>query len=185
LQALLQVLISELSDITQRQDVHKLQCSESEQLVDKITPVMQALLPSLKLYNIWFLRCWKTLGVDLDGQQFDQYETFQLWEEYAACASALDSAFPSRAALPSQSEFLLTEDFDTLGFAPLTQKSSNCGIWASDDGSVKKRYADRPQSSRTDPRVESLMRIRKLLDDMDQLVEDKVSVDSFSPEVKV
>ncbi|KAK7556176.1 hypothetical protein IWX92DRAFT_98471 [Phyllosticta citricarpa] len=163
---LLQILQAELERLT-GEDIDG---SDSEPLSEKVTAVARRVLPGIRLYSTWFMKNWSVLSADLEGSAHSKVDAHELWKAYAETLTLLASAF--NVGLLPMEQYLLEEDVDTLGFQPLLADSTK-RRWF-DGSSPKAKWSDE-DVKRNHPNVEMLMRIRDLLVDGLELVQDEKS----------
>lgn len=163
---LLQILQAELERLT-GEDIDG---SDSQPLPEKITAVARRVLPGIRLYSTWFMKNWSVLSADLEGSAHSKVDAQELWKAYAETLTLLASAF--HVSLLPMEQYLLEEDVETLGFQPLLADNTK-RRWF-DGSSPKAKWSDE-DVKRNHPNDEMLMRIRDLLVDGLELVQDKES----------
>ncbi|EEH46095.2 uncharacterized protein PADG_02245 [Paracoccidioides brasiliensis Pb18] len=156
---LLQILVAEL------------ECSAAANESEKISPVAQCVLPSLRHYSSWLLsNSGSLICEDQDTPLYVQIKEF--WKMYASTLSLLTSSFD----VPSLSEvsYLLHEDEDTLGFCPLV----NDVTWRryfNEHGQKKPRSDDVKEKQPV--HIEMLFRVREfVIDGLDLVVQEKIPI---------
>lgn len=167
---LLQILLAELERFAFEDSDDK----DARPQPDKVTIVARRILPALRHYSSWLL----TVSDDLvalkeekDSPLFVQIKEF--WKIYANTLSLLASTFDV-ASLP-EIDYLLEEDEDTLGFAPLA-KEATARRYMDEKGHEKPRMHD-PGVARSHPSVEMSYRIREfVIDGLDLVVSNKIPV---------
>ncbi|KAK8152900.1 hypothetical protein BKA80DRAFT_314064 [Phyllosticta citrichinensis] len=163
---LLQILQAELERLTGED----LDGSDSQPLSEKVTAVARRVLPGIRLYSTWFMKNWSVLSADLEGSAHSKVDAQELWKAYAETLTLLASAF--HVSLLPMEQYLLEEDVETLGFQPLLADNTK-RRWF-DGSSPKAKWSDE-DVKRNHPNDEMLMRIRDLLVDGLELVQDKES----------
>jgi len=146
-------------------------CS-AEDLAEKLSAIAKTILPVLRNYSSWFIINRKVLALELINPALDEL-TSQLWAAYVATLNALLRVFPFQAlteAVPPAT-VMLAEDVESLGFKPL-QDAAVISRWYA-DGQLKPKYLS---SRHNQPAAETVMlvRIRALLEDATQMVQDEV-----------
>lgn len=166
---LLQVLQPELERLTGEGD-DLVAGDRQQQPADNVSAVARRTLPAVRLYSAWFSKNRSLLSSEISGS-LSNVETQQLWKAYAETLTLLKSAFPV-PDLPTE-DYMLEEDTDTLGFAPLESEYTK-KTWFSGD-TLKARWSDEG-IGRNLPNVEMLMRVRDLLIDGAFLMQDEVTI---------
>ncbi|KAJ9638424.1 hypothetical protein H2199_007113 [Coniosporium tulheliwenetii] len=172
---LLQVLQPELERLTGDDD-DIVAGYRQQQPADNISAVARRTLPAVRLYSAWFSKNRSLLSSEISGS-LSNVETQQLWKAYAETLTLLKSAFPV-PDLPTE-DYMLEEDTDTLGFAPLESEYTK-KTWFSGD-TLKAKWSDEG-IGRNLPNVEMLMRVRDLLIDGAFLMQDETVPLAFDNE---
>ncbi|KAH0596343.1 hypothetical protein MHUMG1_06204 [Metarhizium humberi] len=130
----------------------------SNNLPTKITPMVEALLPVLRLYSMWLTACRGE--VSAAAQAFGGVIP-RLVQNLAKVLTLL-CIFTYSQAL-SNCPYLLAEDLEIRGFRPLSEETipQQCRCFCTEDGSPKTYLQDR--SSRLEPSQENLARILDIL----------------------
>lgn len=140
-------------------------------LEPRLTELARHALPALRLYSAWLLTNSQVLVSGL-GDETNVALVSRFWITYTGCLSLIAQRFPVQM-LPEIS-YLLEEDVDAIAFKPLESDRSN-KLWENASSGVRKPKFS--QSSRSDPNVEMLARIRELLvDGLLLAVDDAVPV---------
>ncbi|CAG8406523.1 unnamed protein product [Penicillium salamii] len=167
---LLQILLAELERTASFEDLGK----DSLPSPDKVSVVARRILPALRHYSSWLLANKQSL-ID-QKEEKDSALSIQIkefWKIYASTLSLIASSFDI-ASLP-EVDYLLEEDEESLGFAPLDQEATI------------RRYVgkgDQPKSrmldlgvERSHPNMEMLYRIRDfVIDGLYLVLEGKIPV---------
>ncbi|KAF2492132.1 hypothetical protein BU16DRAFT_564596 [Lophium mytilinum] len=156
---LLQILQPELERLTDRDDVTAPNGDRTPQLSDKITVVARRVLPSLRLYSMWFTKFWRILSANV-ADTLTEVEVQELWKAYAETLTLLMSVFPIKEIAPLDRVYLLEEDVDTIAFQPLAGDETKDNWYTK--GRLKPRWSD-PEIERHHPNEEMVMRVRDLL----------------------
>ncbi|KAJ5562871.1 DNA/RNA-binding domain E.t1.c1-type [Penicillium sp. DV-2018c] len=168
---LLQILLVELERTASFED------SNSKDVLpvpDKISAVARRILPALRHYSSWLLTNSQSLvdqKVEKDSSLSIQVKEF--WKIYAGTLSLLASSFDV-VSLP-EVDYLLEEDEETRGFAPLDQDAT-CRRYIGGGDQPKPRMHDLGVE-RSHPNMEMLYRIREfVIDGLDLVVRGKIPV---------
>jgi hypothetical protein len=140
--------------------------SELECSTENVSIVAQRTLPSLRHYSSWLITNSELL-ISETADSGLKLHIDQFWNCYAGALTLMTSTFDV-LNLPDIN-YLLEEDEDTLGFAPL-ENDATARRYRSNDGNVKPR---RPES-RLSANAEMLFRIRDFVVDGVFLVTEKV-----------
>ncbi|KAJ9481445.1 hypothetical protein VN97_g12031, partial [Penicillium thymicola] len=168
---LLQILLVELERTASFEDPNS---KDAMPIPDKVSVVARRILPALRHYSSWLLTNSQSLveqKEEKDSALSIQIKEF--WKIYAGTLSLLASSFDV-VSLP-EVDYLLEEDEESLGFAPLDQDATS------------RRYVgggDRPKPrmhdigiERSHPNMEMLYRIREfVIDGLDLVVRGKIPV---------
>ncbi|PYH99463.1 hypothetical protein BO71DRAFT_479525 [Aspergillus ellipticus CBS 707.79] len=141
---------------------------------DKVTVVARRILPALRNYSSWLLTV-SSLLVAYKGDKDTplSVQIIEFWKIYANTLTLLASTFDV-VHLP-EIDYLLEEDEETLGFAPLTSESTSRRYLGS-NGHQKPRMND-PGVERNHPNIEMLYRIREfVIDGLDLVVSNKIPI---------
>ncbi|PWY70230.1 hypothetical protein BO70DRAFT_343761 [Aspergillus heteromorphus CBS 117.55] len=141
---------------------------------DKVTVVARRILPALRNYSSWLLTV-SSLLVAYKGEKDTPLavQIIEFWKIYANTLTLLASTFDV-VHLP-EVDYLLEEDEETLGFAPLTTESTS-RRYLSSNGQQKPRMND-PGVERNHPNMEMLYRIREfVIDGLDLVVSNKIPI---------
>ncbi|KID80052.1 Telomerase activating protein Est1, partial [Metarhizium brunneum ARSEF 3297] len=130
----------------------------SNNVPTKITPILEALLPVLRLYSMWLTACRGE--VSAAAQAFGGVIP-RLVQNLAKVLTLL-CIFTYSQAL-SNCPYLLAEDLEIRGFRPLSEETipQQCRCFCTEDGSPKTYLQD--HSSRLEPSQENLARILDIL----------------------
>lgn len=164
---LLQILLVELERFAVEDPSNK----ENKNGPDKVTVVARRILPALRHYSSWLLTTSDLLATqkeEIDSSLSIQIKEF--WKIYASTLSLLASTFDI-ARLP-EIDYLLEEDEESLGFAPLDQDATS-RRYAGVNSQPKPRMND-PGVERSHPNMEMLYRVREFVIDGLDLVVRKV-----------
>jgi len=141
---------------------------------DKLTVVARRILPALRHYSSWLL----TTSNFLVAQKEEKDSTLSIqiqefWKIYAGTLTLLASTFDV-VHLP-EIDYLLEEDEESLGFAPLDQPATS-RRYVGVGERIKPRVND-PGVERSHPNEEMLYRIREfVIDGLDLVVRNKIPV---------
>ena len=169
--SLLSLLLDELQDFVPNR-------SEEEALTelavtDRLTLVTKILLPVLRIYSTWLTINWALFAAERAEVVLNSH-IHELWSTYTQVLSLLASIFPTNH-LPTVN-YMLEEDVDTIGFMPLVVEKT-MKKWRNDN-TYKSKFSDR-EVERLPSDIEMLGRIRELLVDGAQIVDQKVSSSSL------
>ncbi|KAF2757120.1 hypothetical protein EJ05DRAFT_56280 [Pseudovirgaria hyperparasitica] len=173
---LLQTLQSELERLNEgsgRQDVKSHNSSGQQRLSDRITVVAKRILPAVRLYSVWFRRNWAILETriaDFSNSTLTEVDVRELFKAYTSTLTLLTSAFPVEELPGAAEDYLLEEDADTIGYAPLISTKTSRNWYKNDE--LKKKWSD-SGVERHHPNQEMLTRIRDLLIDGLELAQEK------------
>lgn len=160
---LLQILLVELERFATNSN-----SKESTNGPDKVTLVARRILPALRTYSSWLLTTSDFLIAqkeEKDSSLAVQIQEF--WNIYASTLTLLASTFDI-VNLP-EIDYLLEEDEETLGFAPLDQRATSRRFIGTNH-QLKPRLHD-PGIERNHPNMEMLYRIREfVIDGLDLVV---------------
>ncbi|KAJ5665128.1 uncharacterized protein N7477_007576, partial [Penicillium maclennaniae] len=141
---------------------------------DKVTVVARRILPALRHYSSWLLTTSDLLVAQKEEK--DSILSIQIqefWKIYAGTLTLLASTFDV-VHLP-EIDYLLEEDEESLGFAPLDQPAT-CRRYLGMGDQIKPRMND-PGVERSHPNEEMLYRIREfVIDGLDLVVRNKIPV---------
>jgi len=147
----------------------KIGIANQQPLSDCVTPIMQRVLPALRLYSSWLFKNISVLANDVDPT-FAPLQA-ELWSAFARSLSLINAKFaPDR--LPAPLDYMLDEDEDTIGFKAL-HCDENQYIWYNESG-LRPKWHDMPVQER-EIGTEMLSRLRDLLTVGVALVVDRVS----------
>lgn len=162
---LLQILLVELERTASFEDPNS---KDEMPIPDKVSVVARRILPALRHYSSWLLTNSKSLveqKEEKDSALSIQIKEF--WKIYAGTLSLLASSFDV-VSLP-EVDYLLEEDEESLGFAPLDQDATSRRYVGSRD-QPKPRMHDLG-IERSHPNMEMLYRIREfVIDGLDLVV---------------
>ncbi|KAI1836184.1 hypothetical protein DTO006G1_1259 [Penicillium roqueforti] len=168
---LLQILLVELERTVSFEDPNS---KDEMPIPDKVSVVARRILPALRHYSSWLLTNSKSLveqKEEKDSALSIQIKEF--WKIYAGTLSLLASSFDV-VSLP-EVDYLLEEDEESLGFAPLDQDATSRRYVGSRD-QPKPRMHDLG-IERSHPNMEMLYRIREfVIDGLDLVVNGKIPV---------
>ncbi|KAJ5182745.1 hypothetical protein N7492_000361 [Penicillium capsulatum] len=164
---LLQVLLVEL----ERFAVEDLNSKGKPNGPDKVTRVARRILPALRHYSSWLLTTSNFLVAQTEEKDSPlSIQIKEFWKIYANTLTLLASTFDV-VHLP-EIDYLLEEDEETLGFAPLDQAATS-RRYVGQGGQLKPRVTD-PGVERSHPNMENLYRVREFVIDGLELVVRKV-----------
>lgn len=162
---LLQILLVELERTASFEDPNS---KDAMPIPDKVSVVARRILPALRHYSSWLLTNSQSLveqKEEKDSALSIQIKEF--WKIYAGTLSLLASSFDV-VSLP-EVDYLLEEDEESLGFAPLDQDATSRRYVGGGDRS-KPRMHDLG-IERSHPNMEMLYRIREfVIDGLDLVV---------------
>ncbi|KAF4764557.1 hypothetical protein N7455_010998 [Penicillium solitum] len=168
---LLQILLVELERTASFEDPNS---KDAMPIPDKVSVVARRILPALRHYSSWLLTNSQSLveqKEEKDSALSIQIKEF--WKIYAGTLSLLASSFDV-VSLP-EIDYLLEEDEESLGFAPLDQDATSRRYVGGGDRS-KPRMHDLG-IERSHPNMEMLYRIREfVIDGLDLVVRGKIPV---------
>lgn len=160
---LLQILLADI----ERFAVEDPNSKDAKVGADKITVVVRRILPALRHYSSWLLA---TRGLLVAYKERDTPLSVQItefWKIYANALTLLASTFDV-VNLP-EVDYLLEEDEETLGFAPLEREVTS-RRYLDANGQRKPRMHD-IRMERSHPNIEMLYRIREfVIDGLDLVV---------------
>ena len=165
---LLQILSTELERIA-GEDANIIDASK------KISVVSRRVLPALRHYSSWLLCVYHLLvAVQKKGNESPlPVQIREFWKVYANALTLLTSLFDV-VQLP-EIDYLLEEDEETLGFAPLAKDASSRRYL--DANGAQKPRMDEPGLERSHPSIEMLYRIREfVIDGLDLVVSNKIPI---------
>lgn len=163
---LLQILLAELERfVVEDQDPSN---KEGKSKPEKVTVVARRVLPALRNYSSWLLTV-SSLLVEYKAEKDTplSVQIAEFWKVYANTLTLLALTFEV-VNLPDI-DYLLEEDEETLGFAPLDQKATS-RRYLDANGQRKPRMHD-DGVERSHPNIEMLYRIREfVIDGLDLVV---------------
>lgn len=167
---LLQILLAELERFAVEDSLSK----DAKSGPDKVTAVARRVLPALRHYSSWLLIVSHSLVAHKEEKDTSlAVQITEFWKIYANTLSLLASTFDV-VHLP-EIDYLLEEDEETLGFAPL-HKDAASRRYLSATGKQKPRMTD-AGVERSHPNIEMLYRIREfVIDGLDLVVSNVRSV---------
>ncbi len=172
---LLQILLVELERFAGEDSSNS--SKDSKNGPDKVTVVARRILPALRHYSSWLLITSDYLISPKEEQ--DSSLTIQIqefWKIYAGTLTLLASTFDV-VHLP-EIDYLLEEDEESLGFAPLDQAATSRRYVGMSD-QLKPRMND-PGVERSHPNMEMLYRIREfVIDGLDLVVRNVRQIDEW------
>ncbi|KAJ5836845.1 DNA/RNA-binding domain E.t1.c1-type [Penicillium robsamsonii] len=168
---LLQILLVELERTASFEDPNS---KDALPIPDKVSVVARRILPALRHYSSWLLTNSQSLIEQKDEKDSAlSIQIKEFWKIYAGTLSLLASSFDV-ASLP-EIDYLLEEDEESLGFAPLDQDATSRRYGRGGDQS-KPRMHDLG-IERSHPNMEMLYRIREfVIDGLDLVVRGKIPV---------
>ncbi|KAI2794043.1 hypothetical protein POX_a00633 [Penicillium oxalicum] len=177
---LLQVLLVELERFAGEESSNGDQAPKNGP--DKITVVARRILPALRHYSSWLLVTSDYLLASKEEQDSSlAIQIQEFWKIYAGTLTLLASTFDV-VHLP-EVDYLLEEDEESLGFAPLDQPATSRRYVGQGDR-LKPRMND-PGVERSHPNIEMLYRIREfVIDGLDLVVRNKIPVTLVDDEDK-
>lgn len=150
--------------------------AELECSAEKVTAVAHEILPVLRQYSSWLLSNSELLVSETRDSGLN-VQIKEFWNVYASALTLLTSTFEV-ADLP-EVDYLLEEDEEALGFAPLVNDATN-RRFTDNSGQLKPRLSE----SRRPANAEMLFRIREFVIDGLDLVVHKVrqNFKTFDPD---
>lgn len=135
---------------------------------EKVTVVARRILPALRHYSSWLLTISNLLVAQKEEKEtLLSVQIKEFWKIYANTLTLLASTFDV-VHLP-EIDYLLEEDEETLGFAPLAKEATN-RRYLDTNGKQKPRMND-SGVQRNHPSIEMLYRIREfVIDGLDLVV---------------
>ncbi|EAW12549.1 uncharacterized protein ACLA_009720 [Aspergillus clavatus NRRL 1] len=167
---LLQILLAELEKFAVEDSLNK----DMKNGPDKVTVVARRVLPALRHYSSWLLVVSHLLVAHKEEKDTPlAVQITEFWKIYANTLTLLASTFDV-VHLP-EIDYLLEEDEETLGFAPL-HKDATSRRYMSANVQPKPRMTD-IGVERNHPNIEMLYRIREfVIDGLDLVVSNKVPI---------
>ncbi|KAJ5745297.1 hypothetical protein N7520_010479 [Penicillium odoratum] len=167
---LLQILLVEL----ERFAVDDSNSRSTDNVPDKVTVVARRILPALRHYSSWLLTtCDFLLAQKEEKDSALSIQIQEFWKIYAGTLTLLASTFDV-VHLP-EIDYLLEEDEESLGFAPLDQEATRRRYYATDEH-LKPRLND-PGVERSHPNMEMLYRVREfVIDGLDMVVRNRIPI---------
>lgn len=166
---LLQVLLAELERFAGEEPDEK----NGETGSEKVTVVARRILPALRHYSSWLLAVSHLLAAQKEDKDTTlSVQVKEFWKIYANALTLLTSTFDV-VHLPGI-DYLLEEDEDMLGFAPLLKEATS-RRYLDVNGQLKPRMSDNGVE-RNHPSVEMLYRVRELVIDGLDLVVSNVCI---------
>ncbi|GIJ85525.1 hypothetical protein Asppvi_004384 [Aspergillus pseudoviridinutans] len=167
---LLQILLAELERFAGEDSLSK----DTKSGPDKITAVARRVLPALRHYSSWLLIVSHSLVAHKEEKDTPlAVQITEFWKIYANTLSLLASTFDV-VHLP-EIDYLLEEDEETLGFAPLNKDAAS-RRYLSATGQQKPRMTD-VGVERSHPNIEMLYRIREfVIDGLDLVVSNRIPI---------
>lgn len=158
---LLQILLAELERFA-------VEDQDGTPKPEKVTVVARRVLPALRNYSSWLLTVSSLLVAYKEEKDTPMsVQIAEFWKIYANTLTLLASTFEV-VNLPDI-DYLLEEDEETLGFAPLDQKATS-RRYLDANGKHKLRMHDEGVE-RSHPNIEMLYRIREfVIDGLDLVV---------------
>jgi len=162
---LLQILLAELERFAvEDQDPSN---KDGKPSPEKVTVVARRVLPALRNYSSWLLTVSSLLVAYKEKDTPLSVQIAEFWKIYANTLTLLALTFEV-VNLPDI-DYLLEEDEETLGFAPLDQKAAS-RRYLDANGQRKPRVHDEGVE-RSHPSIEMLYRIREfVIDGLDLVV---------------
>ena len=158
---LLQILLAEIERFAVEDS------SDAKTGTDKITVVVRRILPALRHYSSWLLTVKGLLVAYKEKDTPLSIQITEFWKIYANTLTLLASTFDV-VNLP-EVDYLLDEDEETLGFAPLHREVTS-RRYMDPNGQRKPRMHD-IGIERSHPNIEMLYRIREfVIDGLDLVV---------------
>ncbi|RHZ52327.1 uncharacterized protein CDV56_106298 [Aspergillus thermomutatus] len=167
---LLQILLAELERFAVEDSLDK----DVKSGPDKVTVVARRVLPALRHYSSWLLIVSHSLVAHKEEKDTPlAVQITEFWKIYANTLSLLASTFDV-VHLP-EIDYLLEEDEESLGFAPLN-KDATSRRYLSATGQQKPRMTD-VGVERSHPNIEMLYRIREfVIDGLDLVVSNRIPI---------
>ena len=167
---LLQILLVEL----ERFAIEESSSKDKKNGPDKVTVVARRILPALRNYSSWLLTTCDFLVAQKEEKDSSlSVQIKEFWKIYASTLTLLASTFDV-VHLP-EIDYLLEEDEESLGFAPLDQAATSRRFVGHGD-QLKPRMTD-PGVERSHPNMEMLYRIREfVIDGLDLVVGNRIPV---------
>ncbi|KAJ5176942.1 uncharacterized protein N7482_002819 [Penicillium canariense] len=169
---LLQILLVELERFAGEDSSNS--SKDTKNGPDKVTVVARRILPALRHYSSWLLTTSDFLTAQKEEQDSSlSIQIQEFWKIYAGTLTLLASTFDV-VHLP-EIDYLLEEDEESLGFAPLDQ-AATVRRYVGMGEHLKPRMND-PGVERSHPNIEMLYRIREfVIDGLDLVVRNKIPV---------
>ncbi|KAJ5908529.1 hypothetical protein N7495_001211 [Penicillium taxi] len=156
---LLQILLVELERFAVEDSSNK----DSKNGSDKVTVVARRIMPALRLYSSWLGTTSDLLVAQKEEKDSSlSIQIQEFWKIYAGTLTLLASTFDITGDV-TDIDYLLEEDEESLGFAPLGDAISSSRI-TGDDEQLKPRMTD-PGVERSHPNMEMLYRVRAFVID--------------------
>lgn len=160
---LLQILLAEL----ERSAVEDPDSKDAKSKPDKVTVVARRILPTLRHYSSWLLTISPLLVACKEKDTPLSVQIAEFWKIYANTLTLLALTFEV-VDLPDV-DYLLEEDEETLGFAPLDQKATSRRYMDADHRCKPRMHEEGVE--RSHPNIEMLYRIREfVIDGLDLVV---------------
>ena len=168
---LLQILSTELERIADPNS------KDDKAGAEKISVVSRRVLPALRHYSSWLLCVNSLLVAQKEGMESRlSIQTREFWKVYANTLTLFASTFDV-VHLPDV-DYLLEEDEETLGFAPLAKDATSRRYLGANG--VQKPRMDEVGVERSHPTIEMLYRIREfVIDGLDLVVSNVCRVSIF------
>ncbi|KAJ5280423.1 hypothetical protein N7478_005795 [Penicillium angulare] len=175
---LLQILLVELERFAVEDSINK----PTDNGPDKVTAVARRILPALRHYSSWLLATSDFLIAQKEEKDSAlSIQIKEFWKIYAGTLTLLASTFEI-IHLP-EVDYLLEEDEESLGFAPLDQKAT-IRRYCTPNGEIKPRVTD-PKIERSHPNMEMLYRVREfVIDGLDLVVGNRIPIALIDDEDK-
>lgn len=159
---MLQILLAELERSAVEAD-----SKDAKSKPDKVTVVARRILPTLRHYSSWLLTISPLLVECKEKDTPLSVQIAEFWKIYANTLTLLALTFEV-VDLPDV-DYLLEEDEETLGFAPLDQEATSRRYM--DAGHRRKPRMHDEGVERSHPNIEMLYRIREfVIDGLDLVV---------------
>lgn len=140
---------------------------DAKSSLEKVTVVARRILPALRHYSSWLLTVSPLLVAYKEKDTPLSVQITEFWKIYANTLTLLVLTFEV-VNLPDI-DYLLEEDEETLGFAPLDQEATS-RRYLDTNGKFKPRMHDQGVE-RSHPNIEMLYRIREfVIDGLDLVV---------------
>lgn len=160
------------------------QSERSMLLAQSITAVLRRALPALRIASMWLLSNADYLAkFDTTSANFKTGDPSVapevcsairgFWTSYASFANSLASAFPLQMLPVTAGDFMLEEDIDMLGFAPLRRRMKDASVGSAAKNVSAALAAAANSSANLHPNEEQVLRLGDLLSDASLLAQSE------------